>query len=82
MCLQSAMNFGSPRTVARGLTFRLSSPSWGWPGGSCVCSLCARNDTTEGEKNTAESEKLEMQSKECLPAKEGEPLWLIHLPGP
>uniref|UniRef100_A0A452R7K7 Solute carrier family 43 member 3 n=1 Tax=Ursus americanus TaxID=9643 RepID=A0A452R7K7_URSAM len=28
------------------------------------------NDTTEGEKNTAESEKLEMQSKECLPAKE------------
>ncbi|XP_057173455.1 equilibrative nucleobase transporter 1 isoform X1 [Ursus arctos] len=32
--------------------------------------LCARNDTTDGEKNTAESEKLEMQSKEFLPAKE------------
>ncbi|XP_025734607.1 equilibrative nucleobase transporter 1 isoform X1 [Callorhinus ursinus] len=32
--------------------------------------LHSRTDTTEGEKNTAESDKVEMQSKEFLPAKE------------
>ncbi|XP_045871653.1 solute carrier family 43 member 3 [Meles meles] len=32
--------------------------------------LCSGNDTAEGEKNAAESDKVEMQSKDFLPAKE------------
>ncbi|XP_034868760.1 equilibrative nucleobase transporter 1 isoform X2 [Mirounga angustirostris] len=39
-------------------------------GGFCVRSLHSRTDTTEGEKNTAESDKVEMQTKEFPPAKE------------
>ncbi|XP_021540520.1 solute carrier family 43 member 3 isoform X1 [Neomonachus schauinslandi] len=39
-------------------------------GGFSVCSLHSRTDTTEGEKNTAESDKVEMQTKEFPPAKE------------
>lgn len=79
-CAQSMMNFGSPCTVPCGLTLRLSSPSLGWAGGSCVRSLCSGNDTTEGEKNAAESDKVEMQSNEFLPAKEGESCWLTLCP--
>ena len=63
-----AVKFGSPCS----LNLRLSSQSWGWAGGFCVHSLCSGNDAREEEKKTAESEKLELQSKESLPAKEGE----------
>ncbi|XP_025783938.1 solute carrier family 43 member 3 [Puma concolor] len=35
--------------------------------------LCSGNDAREEEKKTAESEKLELQSKESLPAKEATP---------
>ncbi|XP_077914123.1 equilibrative nucleobase transporter 1 isoform X2 [Halichoerus grypus] len=39
-------------------------------GAFCVRSVHSRTDTTEGEKNTAESDKVEMQTKEFPPAKE------------
>lgn len=65
-------------TVSSSLNPRLrSQSSGGW--GFCFHSLCSGTGTRE-KKETAESKELDLQAKEFLPPKEGEPCWVSHFP--
>lgn len=58
---------------------QLTALGLGW-WGFCFHSLCSGDSAREEEEERAESRKLDLPSKELLPAKEGEPCWVSHFP--
>lgn len=73
-------------TVSSGLNPRLHSQSSGW-WGFCFHSLCSGIGIREkkgalglASEGTAASKELDLQAKEFLPPKEGEPCWVSHFP--
>lgn len=64
--------------MSSSLNSSLCSQCLGW-WGFCFHSLCSGTGTRE-KKEIAKSEELDLQAKEFLPPKEGEPCWTSHFP--